>query len=348
MPSSSSARMMRTAISPRLATRTFWNIRRGRVFARQFRDAFSLEAGMTRLLPVFLLLALAAFAAPAGAAPMFHSDNVTHVTSLPDAAGSASARFSPDGKYMYASTWKGLHVYDITKPDDPQRVGVLPLPHFENEDVEAGDGVVIISNDPSEGLGVIYIIDVSDPSMPTIRSTIRNGDIVGVTNEFDVDDTKSNTGHIANCLQGCKWLWTTGTEEGISIFDLRDLDKPKFVRQMAMPKGKASGESGFTHDVFVDRSGIAWITGKDGTFGYTTDDPANPRLVYRSDENVTNSGNDGPASPETANSYPLDFLHHNSIRTDIQLAQRPVEAPAESAAPAPGAAAPKPAARRSP
>jgi hypothetical protein len=301
---------------------------------------------MTRLLPVLLLLVLAAFAAPANAAPMFHSDNVTQLTSLPEAAGAASARFSPDGKTMYVSTWKGLHVYDITKPDDPQRVGYLPLPHFENEDVEAGDGVVIISNDPSEGLGMIYVIDVRDPSMPTVRSTIRNGDIAGLTNEFGVDDTKSNTGHIANCLQGCRWLWTTGTEEGISIFDLRDLDNPKFVKQMAMPKGKASGQPGFTHDVFVDRSGIAWITGRDGTFGYDAADPANPHLLYRSDENVTNSGNDGPSSPDTANSYPLDFLHHNSIRTDIQLAPRTVEESAPNAAPP--AAAPAPAARRSP
>src|SRR4051794_34189042 len=214
---------------------------------------------------------------PPPAAGPLQSDNVELVTKLPEAAGAASARFNAEGTVMYVSTWKGLLTYDITDPADPKRLGFLPLPHFENEDVEAGDGVVVITNDPSEGLGLIYVIDVSDPSMPTIRSIIRNGDIVGATNELGVDDTTSNTGHIANCLQGCKWLWTTGTEEGISIFDLRDPDSPKFVKQMAMPKGKASGESGFTHDVFVDRSGVAWVTGKDGTFGYTTADPANPQ-----------------------------------------------------------------------
>jgi hypothetical protein len=97
--------------------------------------------------------------------------------------------------------------------------------------------------------------------------------------------------------------------------------------------------------VFVDRSGIAWITGQDGTFGYRTDgDPLHPQLVYRSDEDVTNSGNSGPKSPDTANSYPLDFLHHNSIRTSIQLAPRlgttgdaqtTPPAPAATRAPAP-------------
>ena len=61
---------------------------------------------------------------------------------------------------------------------------------------------------------------------------------------------------------------------------------------------------GFTHDVHVDRSGIAWVTGEDGTFGYDARDadPLTPTLVYRSDENVTNTGNSGPSTdPGTAN-----------------------------------------------
>ncbi|MEA2126481.1 MAG: hypothetical protein QOI80_3263 [Solirubrobacteraceae bacterium] len=265
---------------------------------------------------VCALVALAV-AAPAGAVPL-HSDNVTLVTKLPEAVGAASARFSADGNTMYVSTWKGLHVYDITQPADPQRLGFLPLPHFENEDVDAGDGVVIITNDPSEGVGLVYVIDVSDPHLPTVRSVIQNGDIVG-------SSSQSNTGHIANCIQGCKYLWTTGTEEGVVIYDLADLDNPKFVKKLEMPRGfDSSGElkenPGFTHDVFVDKSGIAWVTGQDGTFGYSTTDPTDPKLVYRSDEAVFNSGNDGPSSPETAQDYPLDFLHHNSIRTGIQLA----------------------------
>ncbi len=296
---------------------------------------------MAFMKPFLLGLCALALALPAAAsAAPLASDNVTLVTKLPEAVGAASARFSPDGKTMYVSTWKGLHTYDITKPEDPQRLGFLPLPHFENEDVDAGDGVVIITNDPSEGVGIIYVIDVSDPALPTVRSTIENGDIIG-TGALG----ESNTGHIANCLQGCKYLWTTGTSEGISIFDLTDLDAPKFVKQMEMPKGfDAKGQlkksGGFTHDVYIDRSGVAWVTGQDGTFGYTTEDPLNPQLVYRSDETVVNSGNDGPSSPETAQDYPLDFLHHNSIRTAIQLAQDPVVAPGADPAPvtpAPGA-----------
>jgi hypothetical protein len=147
-----------------------------------------------------------------------------------------------------------------------------------------------------------------------VRSVIRNGDILGTSEQ-------SNTGHIANCIHACDYLWMTGTEEGLSIYDIRDLDNPRFVKTMPMPAGLGSDSPGFTHDVFVDRSGIAWVTGEDGTFGYSTDDPENPRLVYRSDETVVNSGNSGPGEPGDANSYPLDFLHHNSIRTGIQLAR---------------------------
>jgi hypothetical protein len=259
-------------------------------------------------------------AAPALAAP-FHSDNVQLVTKLPDTAGAASARFV--GEHMYVSTWKGLSIFDITKADDPQRVGFLPLPHFENEDVDAAGDIVIISNDPSEGMGVVYVIDVSNPTVPTIRSIFPNGTIFG-SNPADVNP--SYTGHIANCLQQCKYLWLTGTEQGVVVVDLRDPDNPKTVNTFEMPKPKKYGDEtdpeklapGFTHDVFVDRAGIAWVTGRDGTFGYDAADPVHPKLVYRSDENVTNSGLSGPDGDGAG---PLDFLHHNSIRTDIQLAK---------------------------
>src|SRR3954467_10712835 len=272
-------------------------------------------------------------AAPAFAAP-FHSDNVQLVTKLPDTAGAASARFV--GNHMYVSTWKGLSIFDISKADDPQRVGFLPLPHFENEDVDAAGDIVVISNDPSEGGGVLYIVDVSDPTLPKIRSIMPNGLITG---ENPLVDDPSYTGHIANCIQQCKYLWLTGTEQGVVVIDLRDPDNPKVANTFEMPKPKKYGDStetqpGFTHDVFVDRSGVAWVTGRDGTFGWDATDPVHPKLVYRSDENVTNSGLSGPDGDGQG---PLDFLHHNSIRTEIQLAK-----PAPTTAPETPAVTPKP------
>ena len=270
---------------------------------------------MKRRLALLAVAALAWSATPARAASApLHSDNVSLLTTLPEAVGAASARFS--GHYMYVSTWKGLLIYDIAKPEAPQRVSFLPLPHFENEDVDAGNGLVIISNDPSEGLGVVYVIDVHNPALPKILAAVPNGTIAGDLG--DLNNNGSATGHIANCIKACRYLWLTGTSQGLSIYDLRNPASPQFVKLVPMPKRKAlPGEDpstirpGFTHDVHVDSSGIGWVTGEDGTFGFDTRDPVNPKLIYRSDENVINSGQSGPSGDGAG---PLDFLHHNSMR----------------------------------
>jgi hypothetical protein len=260
---------------------------------------------------------VAGLPAAAVAAPL-HSDNVKLVETLPEAVGAASARFSPDGQTMYVSTFKGLHVYDITDPEHPRGLSFLPLPNFENEDVDAGSDTLIISNDPSVSIGLVYVIDVSDRSSPTIEAIMPNGLIGGAT--LGLSD--HNTGHIANCLQDCRWLWLTGTHEGIEIVDLRDRAHPKVVKTVALP-----GE-GLTHDVYVDRAGIGWVAGEDGTFGFSTSDPANPQLLYRSDPAIANTGNKGPSTdPQSAETSPLDFLHHNVIRTAIQLTPLPSTAP---------------------
>ena len=96
--------------------------------------------------------------------------------------------------------------------------------------------------------------------------------------------TNTDNGHIANCIAGCDYLYTTGTAEGLTVYDIRDLDAPKFVKTIPLP-----GE-GFTHDVHVDAAGIAWVTGEDGTFGYDVTDPLNPALLYRSDPSIVNTG----------------------------------------------------------
>src|SRR3712207_4290631 len=121
------------------------------------------------LIAVFALLA--AVAAPAGAQAI-KSDNVDLVTKLPDAVGAIGARFSPDGDTMYVTSATGLGIYDISDPQDPQRLSRIPLPHFENEDVDvghvAGKDIVVISNDPAfTVVGAIYVIDVTNPSAPT-------------------------------------------------------------------------------------------------------------------------------------------------------------------------------------
>jgi hypothetical protein len=241
------------------------------------------------LLTLVILAALPAAASAQG----LKSDNVSVIGKLPDAAGAIGARFSPDGDTMYVTSATGLGIYDITTPASPQLLSRLPLPHFENEDVDVGRDTVVITNDPSfSGVGAIYLIDVTNPAAPALRSVLNT--------TFD-----TGNGHIANCVADCQYLYTTGTSEGLSIYDIRDLANPQFVKTVAVPG------NGFTHDVNLDSYGITWVTGEDGTFGFDTADPLNPRLLLRSDENIRNTGGGLPGDD---GSTPLDFLHHNSLR----------------------------------
>src|SRR4051795_8070942 len=101
--------------------------------------------------------------------------------------------------YMFVTGTEGLTVYDIAKPEMPTPVGALPLPHFENEDVDLGGNTLLISNDPSESAGVLYVIDISNPAMPTLKGAMVNGyndgqieDSVNLlTGEFGVDPVSS-------------------------------------------------------------------------------------------------------------------------------------------------------------
>jgi hypothetical protein len=247
--------------------------------------------------PVLLaLILIGLFAAPASA--QLESSNVSVLGKLPQSAGAIGARFSADGKTMYVTSATGLQIYDVSAPASPRWFSSLPLPHFENEDVDVGRDTVVITNDPSfSGVGVIYLIDVSDPSSPVLRSALPTSE-------------QTANGHIANCIASCDYLYTTGTSEGLSVYDIRDLGAPRFVKTIPLP-----GE-GFTHDVQVDALGIAWVTGEDGTFGFDVSDPLNPVLQYRSDPSIVNSGGGLPGDD---GSGPLDFLHHNMKRTSITM-----------------------------
>ena len=81
------------------------------------------------------------------------------------------------------------------------------------------------------------MIDVKDPRKPALRSVTPTqlpatplNDLVGVKG--------TNNGHIANCIQGCRYLWTTGTEEGIAVYDLANKSAPKFLGTFTMPVPK--------------------------------------------------------------------------------------------------------------
>jgi len=124
------------------------------------------------------VVAVAAFALPAAAQAQprlagerpLASSNVEPLATLP-VPHPIGARFR-DG-FMYVTTTEGLTVYDVTKPELPVPVGALALPHFENEDVDLGGNILLSSNDPSEGVGVLYVIDIANPRAPVLKSPGR-------------------------------------------------------------------------------------------------------------------------------------------------------------------------------
>jgi LVIVD repeat len=242
------------------------------------------------------------------------SSNVEPLATLP-VPHPIGARFR-DG-FMYVTTTEGLTVYDVTKPELPVPVGALPLPHFENEDVDLGGDILLISNDPSEGVGVLYVIDISNPRVPVLKAAMPNGFIeTGVPGIFGLPEPQQpGIGHTASCIDGCRYAYLAGTARGIQIVDLRDPAHPRLARKFVPP---ITGIA--THDVQVDGGGLAWIVGAEGTAAYDVSDPIRPRMVMRTDERITNSGQLGFPGPDPVfgiggeGETPIDLIHHDSLR----------------------------------
>jgi hypothetical protein len=104
--------------------------------------------------------------------PLATSSNVHLVTHIP---GSAAGMNFKD-HYAYVSGWSGITVLDIAKPDSPQLVGALPLPHFENEDVDlCGDTLLVVNDREAKDIGsVMYVVSIADPASPTVQRSCRS------------------------------------------------------------------------------------------------------------------------------------------------------------------------------
>jgi hypothetical protein len=238
------------------------------------------------------LVAALALAAPAHAAT---TAGITVRGTLPE-PGVVSAK--PVGDLLYVSGLTGISVYDVSDPVAPRRIGRLDLPHVQNEDVDVAGGILLVTDDPYGGRGVLHVVDVRDPTQPRLLSTYDTWtpgllDDLGPTRR-----RRGGIGHTASCLQDCRYAWLAGSPDGIEVVDLRDPARPRFAGRV-----RATAAAGIsTHDVQVDpQEGLAWVTGGAGTAAYDVRDPVRPRLRYRTDRR----GGRGPWN---------DFIHHNSQR----------------------------------
>lgn len=242
------------------------------------------------------------------APPLRTSPNVQLVGNVP---GSYSGIvFS--GTHAYATGWgTGLTVLDISKPEAPVPVGQLPLPHFENEDVEVCGDTLLIANDrESKDIGgVLHVIDVATPELPTLLASLP----LGLTNEG------RGAGHIANFVNaGCTQVWVDGGDD-VEVIDLSHRDAPKSLgafrsRAAVGPDAKKPAAFLVSHDSELDAKGIVWSVGGGGIAGYRpTKNPLKPLLVASSGIEGVNIDFDGNTSPYN------DFIVHNSKRMGSTL-----------------------------
>jgi hypothetical protein len=265
-----------------------------------------------RRIALGLALLLAATFAPAQAAPVVDgldlevtdptglvaSDNITVLGTVPN-PGVIGARFRDD--VMYVTGLHGLVTYDVSDPTTPVEIGRLVLPHFENEDVDLGGDILLISNDAAESTGILYVIDISDPSDPRQLSAYQMGG----------NPLLGGPGHTASCVLDCRFAWVTDGA-GIRVIDLTDPTQPETLGTYDTPAGGGL----VTHDVQLDGDGLYWVAGFGGTAGYRLPED------YDGDglgELVAQTNEDGESTYLTelglgdGEGY-NDYIHHNSLR----------------------------------
>jgi hypothetical protein len=222
--------------------------------------------------------------------PLANSSNVQYLGHIP---GTAAGMTFKD-HYAYVSGWAGITVLDIAKPEAPKLVGALPLPHFENEDVDlCGNTLLVVNDRVEQDLGsVMYVVSIANRTTPVLSAILP----LGLTGEG------RGSGHIANFVKpDCTQAWVDGGE----LVEVVDLTIPSAPRSLGKFESAASVSDNFkvSHDTELDSTGTAWSVGGGGAAGYKiTSNPLAPQLL----------GTTGTAgrNPSPYN----DFILHNSQR----------------------------------
>ena len=234
------------------------------------------------------------FAMPAGGItpepPLAASSNVHVIDHIPGTAAGMTFK----EHYAYVSGWGGLTVLDIAKADEPKVVGVLPLPHFENEDVDlCGNTLIVVNDREAKDLGsIMYVISIANRVSPTVIAVLPLG----------LTGNGRGSGHIANFVKtDCSQAWLDGGDH----VEVVDLSVPAAPKSLGKFESAASMSPDFkvSHDTELDSTGTVWNVGGGGAAGYrVTADPLAPQLL--------GTTGDAGRNPSPYN----DFILHNSQR----------------------------------
>jgi hypothetical protein len=290
-------------------------------------------------------LTVAAFAAVALAAPVARalpptplttystSPNVHFLMNVPTGVG-VGGKFS--GHYYFHTTARstsyagptepqrgaydgasdgGLWVFDVAQPETPVLAAHVPLPIWQNEDVDlsAKRKILLVAADRQrvdtpDGRfkrvnGTLFVYDIAVPNAPVLKSVLPLPP--GTVNSYD-GSPGASAGHIANCVLDCTYVYLTGSlDRSVLVVDLRDPAAPKVVGNVATPAGADSPyyAPGVVHDVNTDQFGNVWMTGSGGTAMYApVKDPLRPVLLA--------------STSRRDNARTDNLIHHNSMRLD--------------------------------
>ncbi len=246
--------------------------------------------------------------------PLVASSNVNLVASDPGSAG-ISGCFMKSAPLFVMSNLETVKVYDVSDPLKPTLTGTLPSLQFENEAMNCGErktrsgterfsliGVdthqaspddITHVNTPVNGGYELIVVDVTDPAAPHIRSRVPG----------------STSTHTVTCVvdTDCRFVYSAGTGDTFSVFDLTDLDHPVEVDS----DPDRAGLQAFTsptagHKWNFDDDGYGTHTGWGGSGMFDVSNPRSPKLV-------TTTGAAGRGEDPAHAGY-NDFIHHNSFR----------------------------------
>lgn len=234
-----------------------------------------------------LIIALAALGAtlPASSSshaqvPVIASDNIEVVAAIPD-PGAIGGRIL--GDLLYSTSANGLRIYDLAAADGiPLLMSSLPLPTYQNEDIDTNGRVALLSSDFLVGVPkILTTVDVSDPSSPEYLATIQ-----------------VPAAHTASCVLDCSFAWLGGASGRVHVVNLADPAAPVVLGSFTLP--------GLVHDIQVDEHGIAWASTSGGLFGLkpSATNPTAPQMI-------SSLANNAPGAFENNS-----LLHNSLVRDD--------------------------------
>ncbi|HVM19496.1 MAG TPA: hypothetical protein VM307_06015 [Egibacteraceae bacterium] len=219
------------------------------------------------------------------------SDNVEYIGTIPvESPGIGGRVLEVDGQQRFYMTGaKGLTILDVTNPASPVTLGRLPLPHFQNEDVDVSD----------DGKRVIISTDTAAARLPGYPGFGSTGNGIHIIDTSDVTAPKAVgfialSNHTTTCADAaCEWLYGSSGH----IVDATDPAAPKDT-------GKKWFRNGVTgsHALNRDASGLM-ISDSTPRLVLDVSDPTNPVALAEGRPDTRKFGQDG-------------LLQHNNVRPD--------------------------------